>query len=150
MLIYSKEESVNEDELYKIGIKQLKEQFKLLRYSILIYPLIMAMIYYITKLTSFYFIGFFILTEGILMLGFLNYDKTLKYNDKLNTTEGVAEYIEKQYDDGDGEVRIVSAIKVNGILFNIPKEFHTELSHKLIRLYYLNNEDSLVVGVKYL
>lgn len=150
MVIYTKEESVNEDELYNIGIKTLKAQFKLLRYSILLYPLIMAMIYYITKSTSLYFIGFFIITQSFLMLGFLNYNKTIKYNDKLNTTEGIAQYIEKIYNDGDGQVETVSAIKVNGILFNIPSEFHNELSDKLIRLYYLNSEDSLVVGIKFL
>lgn len=150
MVIYTKEESVNEDELYNIGIKILKEQFKLLRYSILIYPLIMAMIHYITKSTSLYFICFFIVTQSFLILGFLNYNKIIKYNNKLNTTEGIAQHIEKNYEDGDGEVKIVSAIKVNGVFFDIPSEIHNEISDKLIRLYYLNSEDFLVVGLKYL
>lgn len=150
MVIYTKEESVNEDELYNIGIKKLKEQFRLLRYSILIYPLIMGMIYYITQSNSLYFIAFFIITEFFLMLGFLNYNKTIKYNDKLNTTEGVAQYEQKNFNDGDGEVQTISIIRVNGIAFNIPSEVHEEVSDKLVRLYYLNSEDSLVVGLKYL
>lgn len=150
MLIYKKQESVNEEELYKIGINELKKEFKLLKYSILLYPFIMGGIFYLTKSTSFFFIAFFILSEGLLMLGGLNYNKTIKYNNKLNTTEGVAEYIEKQYRDDNGEIITTTAIKVNGIYFNIPEELHTELKGRNIRLYYLNNEDALVVGIKYL
>ena len=150
MLIYKKQESVNEEELYKIGIKELKKQFKLLKYSILLYPLLMGGIFYITKSTSFFFIAFFIVSECFLMLGALNYGRTIKYNKNLNTTEGIAEYIEKQYRDDNGEIITTTAIKVNGIYFDIPEELHTELKQRNIRLYYLNNEDALVVGAKYL
>lgn len=150
MLIYQKQESVNEEELYKFGIEKLKSQYKILRYIILLYPILMGSIFYITKSASFLFMAFFILTEGFLMLGALNCSKTVKYNNKLNSTEGKVVYIEKKFRSSNGEIETTTGVKVNDIFFDIPEEYQKELSDKNVRLYYLNNEDALVVGVKYL
>lgn len=84
------------------------------------------------------------------MLGALNFSKTIRYNNKLNTTEGVANYIEKQYRNDNGEFETATCIKVNEVYFNIPKKYQLELKDKNVRLYYFNNEDAVVVAVKYL
>lgn len=147
MIIYTKDDIINEKKIYELGLRHLHKDFFFIKYTLSIFTLIIFSLVFFLNLKSTPFLVTYVIIELILITILINYNRAIKCNKKISITEGIFEYIEESK-IVDDEIIVYSGVKINGVYFNIPNEYHNELKNKLVRLFYFNTDDSIILAIQ--